>query len=235
MSTFFLGVLVLIGCCCVVFATSYSVLYWMFQWVRMRVVWCLYLVKGVNFFPQKTPLHDEERPLYIPTVMGRVKGVLVDLQSENILDSFDDLIFLDCGCGKGSVLLDVSCLGFKKIVGIEIDPDLYRVCVGNIQRLGLDSRVELIKGDYFDDPKQFDRVNVIYAYGQFNYNQLGDFCEVLNQSLMQCPRPFFLVYTHLSHRQVLESNGFECVYEKYSAKFGDYCTSVWMSDAAIGR
>ena len=73
-----------------------------------------------------------------------------------------------------------------------------------------------------------DDVNVVYAYGQFKRDQLEVFCDDLQASLIRKKRNFLFIYTHLVDRDVLESYGFRCVYEKNSARFGDYCTAVFM-------
>ena len=46
--------------------------------------------------------------------------------------NYEKLNFIDVGCGKGKGILIASNFNFKKIIGIEINKNIYNVCKQNL-------------------------------------------------------------------------------------------------------
>lgn len=53
------------------------------------------------------------------------------LRVVNEIEQPREYIFIDIGCGKGRVLAIASKLGFRRVIGIEMSPELCRVAVEN--------------------------------------------------------------------------------------------------------
>lgn len=59
-------------------------------------------------------------------------------------------VVYDLGCGDGRVLIIAAKEFGARAVGIEIRRDLYEQCVRRIKELGLEDRVEVLYGNFFD-------------------------------------------------------------------------------------
>jgi len=81
----------------------------------------------------------------------------------------DDAIF-DYGCGKGSALISFLDYGFKKVGGVEYEPQIYDVLTDNMQKLeiGTDEDVELICGDAGNLDTELDKYNWFYFFLPFD-------------------------------------------------------------------
>ena len=78
-----------------------------------------------------------------------------------------DAIF-DYGCGKGGALVSFLDYGFKKVGGIEYEPKIYEVLTDNINKLGLESYVELLYGDAGELSEELDSYNWFYFFSPFD-------------------------------------------------------------------
>ncbi|OYT26963.1 MAG: RNA methyltransferase [Thermoprotei archaeon ex4572_64] len=59
-------------------------------------------------------------------------------------------IVYDLGCGDGRVLIIAAREFGARAVGIEIRKDLYEQCLRRIRDLGLEDRIEVLHGSFFD-------------------------------------------------------------------------------------
>lgn len=78
-----------------------------------------------------------------------------------------DAIF-DYGCGKGGALVSFLDYGFLKVGGIEYEPKIYKVLKENIDRLGLNDRMELLYGDAGELTVELDQYNWFYFFAPFD-------------------------------------------------------------------
>jgi len=105
--------------------------------------------------------------------------------------------FLDLGSGKGRALMLASRLPFHAILGVEISPELARICQRNL--LGFSApwqqchALEAREGDVtsFDLPPT---PLVIYLYHPFAAPTLEAFLRNLERSLQNDPREILLLY-----------------------------------------
>lgn len=79
----------------------------------------------------------------------------------------DDAIF-DYGCGKGGAMVSFLDYGFNYVGGIEYEPKIYEVLKENMNRLGLEEKVELLYGDASYLTEQLDRYNWFYFFHPFD-------------------------------------------------------------------
>ncbi|MEO0330659.1 MAG: class I SAM-dependent methyltransferase [Bacteroidota bacterium] len=54
-------------------------------------------------------------------------------------------------CCSIGVTLEYLALGFKKVIGVDLDKDILEECRTNLEESGLTAQAELIRGDVFDD------------------------------------------------------------------------------------
>ena len=73
-------------------------------------------------------MHPEYNLWYQPTKIWTLKRIFSDLQI-----NYEDFIFLDLGSGKGRALLLASEFPFRRIIGVELIPELHAIAEKNIK------------------------------------------------------------------------------------------------------
>ncbi len=112
---------------------------------------------------------------------------------------FTDFTFIDMGSGKGRALLLASEYAFRRIVGVEILPELHAIAEENFRRYKSDtqkcSRLESWCGDAraFEFP---DEPTLLYLFNPFYEPVLRDVLAKLQKSLEEHPRKFVLLYAN---------------------------------------
>jgi SAM-dependent methyltransferase len=113
-------------------------------------------------------------------------------------------VFIDYGCGMGRVVLMAARQPFKRVIGIELFPELVDVAKRNAAsaKPRLKSPVELVHAD----ATQFvvpDDVSVVYLFNPFRGSVMAQMQERLRESLVRRPRPLTLLYAHASDQEDL--------------------------------
>jgi hypothetical protein len=135
---------------------------------------------------------------YQPTDPALFQEMLASLKID-----FRDFIFIDMGSGKGRTLLMASDYPFRRIVGVELLPELHRVAQENIRKYKSDPQrcfaIESICGDARDFvfPQE---PTVVYLFNPLPEPGLMQLLANLDLSLREHPRPLFVLY----HNPVLE-------------------------------
>ena len=139
-------------------------------------------------------VHDAERIYYIASPWGALRRVL-PRQEVSETD-----VFIDVGCGKGRAVLEAAAgYPFKRCMGVELVPELYRQAVLNMRSAErrhnrIRGRVELVNQDVRDFVFP-DDVTVVYAFNPFR----GSIWEAAMKSLVdsydRTPRRIRLVYS----------------------------------------
>jgi hypothetical protein len=129
---------------------------------------------------------------YQPTEPALFHEMLASLKID-----FREFTFIDIGSGKGRVLLMATDYPFRRILGIELLPELHRVAQENIKKYKSDSQqcfaVEAKSGDAVDF--EFPRVpTVLYLFNPLPESGLARMLENLTGSLRKHPRPVFVLY-----------------------------------------
>lgn len=117
--------------------------------------------------------------------------------------AFPEFAFLDIGSGKGRALLLASAYPFRKIVGVELLPELHAEAMQNIARyrsptqrcFNIESRCANAR-DFELPPGP----TIIYLFNPLPEPDLANFVSRLEDSLRANPRTVYLIY----HNPVLE-------------------------------
>jgi SAM-dependent methyltransferase len=110
---------------------------------------------------------------------------------------FREFTFIDLGSGKGRVLLMAADYPFRRIVGIELLPELHRAAQENLSQYKSDSQrcfaLETICGDArkFTFPSE---PAVLYLFNPLSEAGLIQLTANLDRSLREQPRPLYVLY-----------------------------------------
>jgi SAM-dependent methyltransferase len=118
-------------------------------------------------------------------------------------------VFIDLGSGKGRTLLMAADYPFRRIVGVELLPELHRVAQENLQKYARATqkcfRLEAVGGDAreFEFPAE---PMVLYLFNPLPEAGLLTVIHNLEQSLQTHPRKVFVLY----HNPLLEHGLAKC-------------------------
>lgn len=116
-----------------------------------------------------------------------------------------DDVFIDFGCGKGRVVVQAAMYPFKKVIGVELSPQLHAIARSNVDRLLPKLRcknVELLKMDVLDYEVP-DDVTVAYFYNPFGGEIFAEVITRLAASVRQAPRELKIIYVNPVEEQTL--------------------------------
>jgi len=126
---------------------------------------------------------------------------------------FSSFTFIDAGSGKGRALLLASEYNFRRIVGIELDPELARIARENVNQLysrrpsGETSpkieKIELVSGDARDFAFP-NEPSVLFLFNPLPEPSLRELVRNLTASLELNPRPFYVAYANPVLEHVFE-------------------------------
>jgi predicted RNA methylase len=120
-------------------------------------------------------------------------------------------VFLDLGSGKARLVLEAARHPFKRVIGVEISPQLSMIAAANIEASRSRLRcqdIELIESDIaeFRVP---DDVTVVYAFNPFGGATFEAAMRALIASFDRRPRRICLIYpTPREHDRLIESGRF---------------------------
>jgi len=141
---------------------------------------------------------------YQPTEPTLFREMLASLMQANPKINLPEFTFIDIGSGKGRALLMAADYPFRRILGIELLPELHRVAKGNLAKCKSDSQccfaIDCIQGDaseFIFPPEP----TVLYLFNPLPECALAKMVDNLGQSSRQHPRPVFVIY----HNPLLET------------------------------
>jgi SAM-dependent methyltransferase len=140
---------------------------------------------------------------YQPTEPALFREMLASLMLASAKFDFREFSFIDIGSGKGRALLMAADYPFRRILGIELLPELHRVARENIGKFKSDSQqcfaIDCILGDAgeFVFPPE---PTVLYLFNPLPESGLARMIGNLESSLHEHPRPVFVLY----HNPLLE-------------------------------
>jgi hypothetical protein len=142
-------------------------------------------------------LHSEYQPIE-PEIF---REILRQLEIE-----FARFTFVDIGSGKGRALLLAAECPFRRIIGIELLPELHEIAVGNVAH---DGRIELICGDAAGFGFPLEPL-VVYFFNPLPETGLREVMRNLEGSVREGPRPVYVIYINpVYERTAFGSSGFE--------------------------
>jgi SAM-dependent methyltransferase len=134
---------------------------------------------------------------YQPTEPALFKEMMTSLETDCPEIDFQDFTFIDAGSGKGRVLLMASDYPFRRILGVELLPDLNRVAVENIGAYKGDLQrcfaIETVQGDarkFVFPPEPI----VLYLFNPLTEPGLSELISNLERSLKENPRIVYMLY-----------------------------------------
>lgn len=135
---------------------------------------------------------------YMPTDPAQFREMMAALPID-----FGQFTFVDLGSGKGRTLLMASEYPFRKIVGVEILPELDRAAQENIQSYKSStqqcSEIQAVCADARDFELP-DQPLVLYLFNPLPEAPLRQLVERLGKSWTHSPRPVWIIY----HSPLLE-------------------------------
>ena len=140
---------------------------------------------------------------YQPTEPALFREMLESLTLASPNFAFREFTFIDIGSGKGRALLMAADYPFRRILGVELLPELHRVARENIGKFKSDLQrcftIDCILGDAseFVFPSE---PTVLYLFNPLPASGLARMLRNLESSLREHPRPVFVLY----HNALLE-------------------------------
>lgn len=125
---------------------------------------------------------------------------------EAIPVALDQFTFIDLGSGKGRTLLMASSYPFRRIVGIELLEELNAVALQNIARYRSDVQKCFAIESRAGDARQFEfpaEPTVLYLFNPFPRHIWREVLANLHASLLEAPRPVYLIYHNAVHEDIL--------------------------------
>jgi SAM-dependent methyltransferase len=105
-------------------------------------------------------------------------------------------VFLELGCGMGRIVVMAARYPFRKVIGLELVPELLEAARQNVERarrhLVCDD-VELVSGNAADYAIPAD-VSVIFLFNPFSGPVLVQVFNRIRQSAIESPRPISIIY-----------------------------------------
>jgi hypothetical protein len=145
---------------------------------------------------------------YQPTEPALFREMLANLKQANPSPSsaefdFREFTFIDIGSGKARVLLMAADYPFRRILGVELMPELHRVAGENIGKYKSDSQLCFAIDSIQGDASEFifpPEPTVLYLFNPLPESGLAKMISNLERSLEQHPRLVFVLY----HNPLLE-------------------------------
>jgi hypothetical protein len=122
---------------------------------------------------------------------------------------FHDFIFIDIGSGKGRSLLMASDYPFRRVIGVELLPELHRVTEENIRKYKSDSQQSFVLESVCIDARDFafpPEPTVLYMFNPLPEPGMVRLLANLEKSLREHPRPAFVIYHNPALEHVLAEN-----------------------------
>ena len=114
---------------------------------------------------------------------------------------------LDVGSGKGYAMYMFSQFPFSAIHGVELSEELARISKENLEKIfPNDNRFKVFCENAFSFPK-IDDYNYIYMYNPFPREVIGEFVEILKQSVLRREDKLTVIYQNPQKGSLFEQSG----------------------------
>ena len=120
-----------------------------------------------------------------------------------------DDVFCDLGCGMGRAVLLAARYPFKRVIGVELAPELADIARRNVEqmRAKVEARdVEIVTADAtaYSIP---DDLTILYLYNPFTGEIFDRVLENVIASVDRAPRRLRVIYRHPTEYEKLEATG----------------------------
>jgi SAM-dependent methyltransferase len=137
---------------------------------------------------------------YQPSPYGRLEKMV------RFLNLSPDDIFTDLGCGKGRVVFFMGLQKLKKVIGLEIDTNLYAVARNNLRNLRINrSPIEIFNIDAVNF--NFREVTIFFMFNPFGSDTLEIVLNNIKNSLISEPRFIRIIYYGSRYSFLLDKQG----------------------------
>jgi SAM-dependent methyltransferase len=124
--------------------------------------------------------------------------------------------FVDYGSGKGRAVLLAAELGFRRSIGVELQPSLHEIALSNGRAFRrarpTAGRIEFVLGDATAYRPPADEDAVLFFYNPFGEALMERTLATLAEVQRAAPRRRIIAYRNPVHAAVLErSRGLECL------------------------
>jgi hypothetical protein len=138
-----------------------------------------------------------------PALFHEMVASLMQTTRSSTNFDFSEFTFIDIGSGRGRALLMAADYPFRRILGIELLPELHRVAKENIAKYKSESQrcfsIDCVLGDVVEFVFPPEPI-VLYLFNPLPETGLARLISNLEHSLREHPRPVFILY----HNPVLE-------------------------------
>jgi len=146
---------------------------------------------------------------YQPTEPALFREMIASLMRASPKTDFREFTFIDIGSGKGRALLMAADYPFRRILGIELLPELHRAAKENIGKYKSESQQCFVIDCVLGDSCEFafpPEPTVLYLFNPLPESGLVRMIGNLEQSLRENPRPVFVLYHNPLLEHVLTRN-----------------------------
>jgi SAM-dependent methyltransferase len=144
--------------------------------------------------------------LYQPTVPEEFREIMQQLPRLDLTD----YTFIDLGSGKGRGLLLAAAYPFRRIVGVEVQPELHAIAEENLRKLR--ERLPEVNAEALClDAREFEfppEALIVYLFNPFPDYVLATVIENLGRSAARHPRSIYLIYNAPFEEHVLQRASF---------------------------
>jgi predicted RNA methylase len=122
---------------------------------------------------------------YTPTGYAVLPSLLQQLTRDDV--------FIDLGCGKGRVVMFLAARRtIRRVIGVEIVPDLAQIAKTNLKKLSLLTRVDIIEADA--SKVDLSEGTVYFMFNPFGETTLRKVLDNIKKSLQARPRKIRILY-----------------------------------------
>ena len=125
--------------------------------------------------------------------------------------AFGDFTFVDLGSGKGRALLMASDYPFRRIIGVELLPELHAIAQENVRKYSSPRQQCRSFELHCGDARRFrlpPEPLVVFLFDPFPGDILREVIAGVEQSVREAPRKLYLAYQNpISERALAESSG----------------------------
>jgi SAM-dependent methyltransferase len=152
---------------------------------------------GVDTTWSNVPLRTRLREIFTEGQYQPVDPAAFHESLSTLVVDYGEFTFIDLGSGKGRALLLASDYPFRRIVGVEVIPELHAIAVQNIRKYSSPSQQCQNINSVNADAREFaypPEPTVLYVFNSFPERVLEKVLQKFQRSLLEHPRKAVIIY-----------------------------------------
>ncbi len=142
----------------------------------------------------------------------------------------DNDAFFDYGCGKGGALISALEYGFRKVGGVEYQPDIFQALLRNKVLLDItDTKMQITEGDA-SEYSDIDGYNWFYFFQPFDNAVMEKVLLQLKRSIERTPRKINCILINPHASVLFEKEGF-VLWSVFTVEMRQRVVKVYVSEA----